>query len=243
MPRILHGIAAAAHSKPTEAGKISAHNLTGRRARQPQRQRRLAQCAPDPMPGSAPGQLRGVRRSDRRRRARCAAVEDPARIAAAVRTGSDAGQSAAHGARWIQTGGSSRRGSGRNGAEDPAKLLRGFYAITNRTHKFFQNARTTDRTDTIYPISVLTIAGGNRAKQVPFTQYPFCTPTNDGQNRARHYVFAYWVKAAAPQLGSTRTPAQFSQNQHTEPATKKPPSVKARRDPDRTRGEQPRPLS
>jgi hypothetical protein len=52
----------------------------------------------------------------------------------------------------------------------------------------------------------LTIPGGNRTEQIQFTQYQFCTPTNDGQNRARHYVFAHWVKAAAPQLGRTRTP-------------------------------------
>ncbi len=107
------------------------------------------------------------------------------------------------------TGGNSDGRSGteilRNAARSCSENFRFFQVFTNRTHKNFQVARAIDRTDTIYPISVLTIPGGNRAKQVPFTQYPFCTPTNDGQNRARHYVFAHWVKAAAPQLGRTRT--------------------------------------
>ena len=225
MPRILHGIAAAAHSKPTEAGKISAHNLAGRRARQPQRQRRLAQCTPDPMPGSAPGQLRGARRSDRAAGhgaqpsrilhgspQRCARDPMPDRARRTVRTGSREAAAA---------------------DADPAGTVPRILQSCSGDFMLSQNGHT--------KFSGLP---ARLTKQVPFTQYPFCqSPAAIVQNRARHYVFAYWVKAAAPQLGRTRTPAQFSQNQHTEPATKKPPSGKARRDPDRARGEQPHPLS
>ena len=96
-----------------------------------------------------------------------------------------------------------------------AELLRKVKAFTNRTHKIFQGTGTTDKTGTVYPIPVLSITCGNRTKQIQFTQYQFCTRRNDLQNRARHYVFAYWVKAAAPQLGRTRTPAKaFTESTH-----------------------------
>lgn len=100
-----------------------------------------------------------------------------------------------------------------------AELLRKVKAFTKRTHKIFQGTGTTDKTGTVYPIPILSITCGNRTKQIQFTQYQFCTRRNDLQNRARHYVFAYWVKAAAPQLGRTRTPETLSQNRHTQPAT------------------------
>lgn len=41
--------------------------------------------------------------------------------------------------------------------DDAHKLLRKIFSFTNRTHKIFREACATDRTNTIYPISVLTI--------------------------------------------------------------------------------------